>query len=271
MKLIDVLVQDLPKQGGWPAGVQKIETHDDGMTYYDDSYVGRELYPNVTDGWTSSDGSPFHIMENGQWWENTVTREQYEAALSAKKQCEHNWVPSEGRTASGWLCRDCGDYNGPDAKVEADNDGWIEWHGGQCPVPFGTKVDVKFRNGKVYQNKQAWGSVDVGKGVDSVSEAGSAFWRKDNSDRDIVAYRICTGSEQPSFELEDFTYFSNVRGLQTHVNVYICQGDLFFEDNIQLVTCLRDENLGGVRFTPEQALEFALDLAATAAKMMSKE
>ena len=27
--------------------------------------------------------------------------------------CEHEWVASEGRTASGWLCRKCGDYNGP--------------------------------------------------------------------------------------------------------------------------------------------------------------
>lgn len=30
--------------------------------------------------------------------------------------CEHEWIPSEGRTASGWLCRKCGDYNGPQGR-----------------------------------------------------------------------------------------------------------------------------------------------------------
>lgn len=30
--------------------------------------------------------------------------------------CEHEWIASEGRTASGWLCRKCGDYNGPQGR-----------------------------------------------------------------------------------------------------------------------------------------------------------
>lgn len=29
------------------------------------------------------------------------------------KACDHEWIASEGRTASGVLCRKCGDYNGP--------------------------------------------------------------------------------------------------------------------------------------------------------------
>lgn len=29
--------------------------------------------------------------------------------------------------------------------------GWIEWAGGECPVPAGTPIEVKLRNGSVYE------------------------------------------------------------------------------------------------------------------------
>lgn len=32
------------------------------------------------------------------------------------------------------------------------DDGWIEWEGGECPVPRGTRVDIEFRNGQVHKN-----------------------------------------------------------------------------------------------------------------------
>jgi hypothetical protein len=34
-------------------------------------------------------------------------------------KCEHEWIASEGRTASGWLCRKCGGYDGPQANDKA--------------------------------------------------------------------------------------------------------------------------------------------------------
>lgn len=92
-------------------------------------------------------------VEDG-WVE--VTREQYEAALAAK------------------------------------NDGWIEWGGGECPVPCGTAVDVKHRCGAVSENQQAWPKhhkeSDVV--VNPFSNAGQAFWRHENSVADIIAYRL---------------------------------------------------------------------------------
>lgn len=36
--------------------------------------------------------------------------------------CLHHWISSEGRTASGWLCSKCGDYDGPPAASAPE--GW---------------------------------------------------------------------------------------------------------------------------------------------------
>lgn len=33
-----------------------------------------------------------------------------------------------------------------------DSDGWIEWNGGECPVPYDALVEVKFRNGRTNAN-----------------------------------------------------------------------------------------------------------------------
>jgi len=29
----------------------------------------------------------------------------------------------------------------------ADEGGWIKWEGGECPVPYGTRIDVEYRSG----------------------------------------------------------------------------------------------------------------------------
>ena len=98
-----------------------------------------------------------------------VTREQYEAALAAK------------------------------------NDGWIEWGGGECPVPCGTMVDVKHRCGAVSENQQAWPKhrkkSDVM--VNPLSNAGQAFWRHENSVMDIIAYRLHQSQEAELAEADD--------------------------------------------------------------------
>ena len=55
-------------------------------------------------------------------------------------------------------------------------DGWIQWNGGESPVPAGTRVDVRFRRGDDESNRIAedleWGHGKLG-----------CWW-------DIVAYRI---------------------------------------------------------------------------------
>ncbi|EPR9026455.1 hypothetical protein ACU9CR_003757 [Cronobacter dublinensis] len=69
MKLIDLLVQELPKHGGWPEGVNFLEQYTDGSLFCGDTYQSLVRFDRVDD--FGYDG---------------VTREQYEAALAAAQQ-----------------------------------------------------------------------------------------------------------------------------------------------------------------------------------------
>lgn len=77
MKLIDILVAELPKRGGWP---------ESNMTKYNDI-----LIRNKITYCTSPDYSFFE-----DWDGNQVTREQYEAALAATKERKMNWKYIKG-------------------------------------------------------------------------------------------------------------------------------------------------------------------------------
>lgn len=59
---------------------------------------------------------------------------------------------------------------------ERDEGEWIEWSGGECPVPPGKIVDLKLRKGSITTNYPA----------------GSAQWdhRSEDNDTDIMAYRV---------------------------------------------------------------------------------
>lgn len=81
MKLIDLLVQELPKRGGWPEGVVKIHQDYDGETW----------------GWFDHDSAELlftldQVEKNArkcgkkEKCENMVTREQYESALAASQK-----------------------------------------------------------------------------------------------------------------------------------------------------------------------------------------
>lgn len=59
---------------------------------------------------------------------------------------------------------------------------WIDWHGGECPVPLDTLVEVKYRNGTVRGPGRASGFE----------------WDHIGSRGDIVSYRTIT--EQPDLE-----------------------------------------------------------------------
>lgn len=73
MKLIDILVQELPKRGGWPEGAEIISMHADGMVYINKKRTFDLPLPQCTDGWDGNKHTPNYT--------NEVTREQYEAAL----------------------------------------------------------------------------------------------------------------------------------------------------------------------------------------------
>ena len=62
--------------------------------------------------------------------------------------------------------------NDPPTLVLADPDGWIPWHGGECPVPLGVMVLTKLSNGNTLRKP--------------VRCTGSKGWR----DGTIVAYKV---------------------------------------------------------------------------------
>ncbi|EOC1092104.1 hypothetical protein ACQ9QS_003117 [Cronobacter sakazakii] len=128
MKLIDLLVQELPKRGGWPEGYNVISTNGYGQAW---------CYSINASGKTS--GKELYIRSSE---EGHVTREQYEAAL------QHPVWDGEGLPPVGCECEffDCEKwfkvtmmYGGSQLVVLYDHDNQIE-------RSFSTsRIDGKFR------------------------------------------------------------------------------------------------------------------------------
>jgi hypothetical protein len=115
MKLIDILVQELPKRGGWPEGAKTVAQDSCGEVWGFNCVA-----PKINNGlwWISASYTDLISSSRVQldlladdWNSTFITREQYEAALAAK------------------------------------NEGWIEWGGGECPVSASEMVDVIFWHG----------------------------------------------------------------------------------------------------------------------------
>lgn len=115
MKLIDLLVKELPKRGGWPEGAIKIHQDYDGETWaWLNNGSTKKLF---TLDKVAVNARKFNKNEA---CENMVTSDQYEAALAASKA------------------------------VVAHN-GWIHWAGGECPIDSDAIVEVKYRKPSPYQ------------------------------------------------------------------------------------------------------------------------
>lgn len=115
MKLIDILVEELPKRGGWPGGAAFVAQEEGGWLW---SFTAKPQ-KDCDDEWMDESSSGYHnkvgkLPEASDHDTSSITREQYEAALAAK------------------------------------NDGWIEWGGSKHPpVSTNTVVDVKLEKGYV--------------------------------------------------------------------------------------------------------------------------
>ena len=124
MKLIDLLVQELPKRGGWPEGALNATQDKDGEVGFSAGAVPEFCY----DAWDGGDwcGNEFHTIRASDYATAIVTREQYESALAA-------------------------------SKAVVGHDGWIQWAGGECPVDSDAIVEVKCRwhNQHQYNNDRA--------------------------------------------------------------------------------------------------------------------
>ena len=70
------------------------------------------------------------------------------------------------------------------AKEMPEINGWIDWHGGECPVDSDAIVEVKYRHPSSYQFNN--------------DRAGDFYWPHDGLGYDIIAYRLQqpTKSEQ---------------------------------------------------------------------------
>lgn len=168
MKLIDILVEELPKRGGWPEGANCItqdsdlrvepatcypsvaKYRDTGFWFRDSSRIGGFGVDTLASDYTTA----------------IITREQYEAALAAK------------------------------------NGGWIEWGGGECPVEKGTLIDVKWRDGRIDDSIQA----KVSHGPESPNKRNAIGWRHFGIAHDIIAYRLHQPQEalQDKADLNEF-------------------------------------------------------------------
>lgn len=135
MKLIELLVQELPKRGGWPEGAITADAfpYEKGLVNFFDENGKPTISPVKFD----SDYKPEKI--------ETVTREQYEAALASTQRCVHEWIPSEGRTESGVLCRNCGDDEGPRKYEKMKEPGKPVWDGEGLP-PVGCECEMRYRH-----------------------------------------------------------------------------------------------------------------------------
>jgi hypothetical protein len=60
---------------------------------------------------------------------------------------------------------------------------WIEWNGGACPVPAGTRVDVRHKDGCVHFSAIAG------------SPGPACWWDHDDHEGDITSYRLTTDEQ----------------------------------------------------------------------------
>lgn len=124
MKLIDLLVQELPKRGGWPDGAEcAVQDADYQLCFSSHSEVSiNNKKTNWLDGqWSGGWSNPYLDDVADDRDSSIVTRDQYESALAASKE------PLTGIVV----------------------DDWIEWGGGECPVNASEMVDVIFGRGGI--------------------------------------------------------------------------------------------------------------------------
>lgn len=159
--LLQILVQELPKIGGWPNNathcVCMADKHFGNVSF---TKNGAPAFSNVSNEWTilTNNYSSWHSFNFES--ELTIdretaiiTRDQYEAELAA-------------------------------SKAVVGHNGWIDWHGGECPVDSDAIVEVKYRIPNPYQLNN--------------DRAGDFTWSHDGFDDDIIAYRL----QQPQEDIK---------------------------------------------------------------------
>lgn len=158
--ILQILVETLPKVGGWPKAANYAVQDSDGTVKFSKSIsflhikAGEWCSNKDGDDWIYGDrpfeGNFRHYITANDWNVSIVTREKYESAMEA-------------------------------SKAVLGNNGWIDWHGGECPVDSDAIVEVKYRKpSPLHFNND---------------RAGDFAWSHTGSNGDIIAYRIVQPNE----------------------------------------------------------------------------
>jgi hypothetical protein len=105
---------------------------------------------------------------NSNWGTGLVTKTQYDA----HRRCQVTYyVPENSRRET---FDEDADLELIPSQPKADEEGWIEWKGGACPLELGARVEVRFNNSDQRSDRPAgeWGWA-----------SGPEAWR-------ICAYRV---------------------------------------------------------------------------------
>lgn len=145
----------------------------------------------TTHGWQRLDATKRQAL--------TVIADKIARILSGDPEYADNWHDIQGYAK---LVEDR--LGGADSAIDApetincrcvsapitDPEGWIEWKGGECPVPRGTLVDVRYRDSAERHNIPA---LELVPGDD----ASYAYWKNEGVSNDIIAYRLSKPAETP--------------------------------------------------------------------------
>lgn len=171
MKLIDLLVKELPRRGWWPEVALNATQDKDGEVCFSSSATPEFGYA----AWEGGDwcGNEFHTITATDYDTAIITRAQYEAALAA-------------------------------------SDGWIEWHGGECPVDSDAIVEVKYRKPNPYQFNN--------------DRAGDFTWSHDGIDGDIIAYRLHKPTKSEQVRADAWRAYAGMTGKDQEDDLNECIG-----------------------------------------------
>lgn len=171
--LLQILVEELPKLESVPTYWSYVFQDYDKELRFNGGTSGirpEQLASNHRRCGMYSDHPEYYLIK--------VTRDQYEAALEASK---------EPLTGTGV-------------------DGWIDWPGGECPVPVGTLVDVKMEDteearniGHTYFEVHGQPAGEYGTDPDWSLE----HWGADVKPSRIIAYRLHKPQEAEQSEADD--------------------------------------------------------------------
>ena len=174
--LLQILVETLPKVGGWPEGVAAMAQDADGavQNYRDtkDIIIDGEYARGTSRISYSYSIGIDEVAAASDRLTAIITRDQYEAALAASKELRHYQVSTEHYTA---------DVSAGKTANATGANGWIDWHGGECPVDSDAIVEVKFRKPCPLHF--------------SNDRAGDFAWSHTGSIDDIIAYRLVNKHE----------------------------------------------------------------------------